>query len=67
MRIRRIGLCFGLSLAPAFTLSAHACYNVIVLEGAGGQGASFPTALNASGQQWPPGAIALADEPTSGY
>ena len=49
MRICPTALCIGLAMTPGLALTAHAQYDVTVLQGAGGQGSSQAAAINASG------------------
>jgi hypothetical protein len=76
MRIHPIAICLGVAVTPGFALTAHAGYDVTVLQDAGGQGDSLPNAINASGQsvgnsstatgsaavKWSPAGKATADE-----
>ena len=50
MRIRPIALCLGLGVTPGLALTAHAEYDVTVLQDVGSQGYSEPYAINAPGQ-----------------
>ncbi len=49
MRIHPIALCLGLAVTPSLALTAHAQYDVTILQGVDG-GSSQASAINASGQ-----------------
>lgn len=50
MRIQPIALCLGLAATPSLALTAHAQYDVTVLQNPAGVTVAFPIAVNASGQ-----------------
>ncbi len=50
MRIRMIAFCLGLAVTPGLALTAHAQYDVTVLQDPTGATVTVPRAINASGQ-----------------